>query len=418
MGISFSKRLDSECKINNSLIYNFEPNKCVSGLPESKDLISLDSDREFIIYDSKKKLKLIENNITVIENDNANSNEIFDKKIQILLLGLEGSGKSTILKQIKMIYQNGFLQEELNDYKPFIYENIIKSFKLLIDKIINSFSNLDIDTQKSIESVKSIKSYLKNLEFFLLKSGQIELLLNYENDVINNESFNIKILYEIKKIYENKDFKKVIDLYQENLDAIEFINFFLHKIDKIIDINYQPSFDDILRVSNNVNNVVDLEFKSENNILVVISDLSIKKLERPNWINTFTQYTFIAFCVSLSDYDQFDDEKKIKNRMEKSIDLFNLVVNSKWFSSTSILLFLNKIDIFTEKLIYSSMKLFFPDYEGNNTSNDAIRYFLKRFKSVNTSDLNIYPFIINATDTFSIQMNFKNINNTILKNFV
>ena len=39
-----------------------------------------------------------------------------------------------------------------------------------------------------------------------------------------------------------------------------------------------------------------------------------------------------------------------QNRMAESLVLFDSVINSRWFLRTSIILFLNKIDVFKNKL--------------------------------------------------------------------
>ena len=43
-------------------------------------------------------------------------------------------------------------------------------------------------------------------------------------------------------------------------------------------------------------------------------------------------------------------EEKEQNRMAESLVLFESVINSRWFLRTSIILFLNKIDVFKAKL--------------------------------------------------------------------
>jgi len=51
--------------------------------------------------------------------------------------------------------------------------------------------------------------------------------------------------------------------------------------------------------------------------------------------------------------------------MKESLALFDQICNSKWFQKTSMILFLNKIDIFQAKLKYSSVSHYFPDFKGN-----------------------------------------------------
>ena len=57
-------------------------------------------------------------------------------------------------------------------------------------------------------------------------------------------------------------------------------------------------------------------------------------------------------------------EDETTNRMHESLRLFDSICNNKWFVNTSIILFLNKKDLFAEKLRFSSIKTCFPEYTG------------------------------------------------------
>lgn len=50
--------------------------------------------------------------------------------------------------------------------------------------------------------------------------------------------------------------------------------------------------------------------------------------------------------------------------MAESIQLFDAVINSRWFVRTSIILFLNKIDLFKAKLTKVPLQDYFPEYKG------------------------------------------------------
>ena len=50
--------------------------------------------------------------------------------------------------------------------------------------------------------------------------------------------------------------------------------------------------------------------------------------------------------------------------MEESLKLFESVINNKWFIDTSVILFLNKKDIYEENISVSPLKLCFQDYTG------------------------------------------------------
>ncbi len=93
--------------------------------------------------------------------------------------------------------------------------------------------------------------------------------------------------------------------------------------------------------------------------------------------------------------------------MTESLVLFESVVNSRWFLRASIILLLNKIDVFKMKLsrvrstfcssycILISIKVplerYFPEYTGENDVNKAAKYILWRFMQVNRARLTVYP---------------------------
>ena len=136
-------------------------------------------------------------------------------------------------------------------------------------------------------------------------------------------------------------------------------------------------------------------------------DVGGQRSERKKWIHCFENVTSIIFCVALSEYDQVLLEESnqvsfnmpnprlttdiLQNRMMESLVLFDSVVNSRWFMRTSIILFLNKVDLFRSKLGRSPLSNYFPDYSGGNDINRASKYLLWRFNQVNRAHLNLYP---------------------------
>jgi len=127
-------------------------------------------------------------------------------------------------------------------------------------------------------------------------------------------------------------------------------------------------------------------------------DVGGQRSERKKWIHCFEDVTAIIFCVAMSEYDQVlhEDEttvsnKKIRllfivynnhqlsvlllqNRMQESLKLFDSICNNKWFGETSIILFLNKKDLFEEKILRSSLNICFPEYSGAQEYGEAAAY--------------------------------------------
>ncbi|KAJ3168475.1 Guanine nucleotide-binding protein alpha-2 subunit [Geranomyces variabilis] len=145
-------------------------------------------------------------------------------------------------------------------------------------------------------------------------------------------------------------------------------------------------------------------------------DVGGQRSERRKWIHCFEAVTSIIFCVALSEYDQVLLEESQQNRMAESLILFESVINSRWFLRTSIILFLNKIDLFKIKLTRNPLEKYFPEYRGGPDVNKAAKFILWRFTQTNRARLNIYPHLTQATDTSNIRLVFAAVKVTILQN--
>ena len=66
----------------------------------------------------------------------------------------------------------------------------------------------------------------------------------------------------------------------------------------------------------------------------------------------------------MSAYDLVLAEDEEMNRMIESTKLFDSICNNKWFTETAIILFLNKKDLFEEKIARSPLNICFPEYTG------------------------------------------------------
>lgn len=151
-------------------------------------------------------------------------------------------------------------------------------------------------------------------------------------------------------------------------------------------------------------------------------DVGGQRPERRKWIETFDNVTTVIFCVALSEYDQMLLEEPRQNRLLESFQLWESVVNSKWFQKSSIVLFLNKRDIFRTKLRSNPLQRYFPEYRPPEGASEEQQYehateFLKnKFLSMNYGRVQIYPHLTCATDTKNIDMVFADVKDTILAN--
>lgn len=69
--------------------------------------------------------------------------------------------------------------------------------------------------------------------------------------------------------------------------------------------------------------------------------------------------------------------------MHESMQLFDSIVNNCWFTETSIILFLNKMDIFEERIRYTPLTVCFPEYQGGMTITETSTFIQSRFEILN-----------------------------------
>lgn len=132
--------------------------------------------------------------------------------------------------------------------------------------------------------------------------------------------------------------------------------------------------------------------------------------------------------------------------MHESLTLFDSICNNKFFVDTSIILFLNKKDLFAEKIVKSPLSICFPEYTGTraihtckkftdiknaqknsvhlfifpvgpNTFEAAAAYIQGQFESKSRSpNKEIYCHLTCATDTGNIQVVFDAVTDIIIAN--
>jgi translation elongation factor EF-1alpha len=125
-----------------------------------------------------------------------------------------------------------------------------------------------------------------------------------------------------------------------------------------------PDEQDILRSRAKTTGIIETEFEVDN-LYFRLVDVGGQRSERKKWIHCFQEVTAVVFCVAMSEYDLKLYEDETVNRMDESLKLFDEICNSKWFSDVSVILFLNKSDIFGEKIHKVDLSVCFPDYKGS-----------------------------------------------------
>lgn len=321
------------------------------------------------------------------------------KEIKLLLLGAGESGKSTIVKQIKIIHESYFTKDECLEYVPVVHNNTIQSLIAII-KGMNKLG-ISLDKPEKMDSV----------QFF------VESVIEAEKSESKMPTLTRELAQAMQSLWEDKGVQRCFarsNQYQLNDSA----GYFLDSLPRISDPDYIPTQQDVLRTRVKTTGIIETEFRYKG-LLFKLCDVGGQRSERSKWIHCFNGVTAIIFCVALSDYDLnlYEDEKV--NRMQESLRLFDEICNKKWFMDTSIILFLNKKDLFAEKICVSPLTIAFPEYTGPQRYEEASRYIQYKFESLNrqnASGKEIYTHFTCATSNRNMEFVFDAVTDVILRN--
>jgi len=199
-------------------------------------------------------------------------------------------------------------------------------------------------------------------------------------------------------------------LFQLNDSA----KFFFDKLQEIAVPDYLPTDQDILHARVRTTGIIENDFIIDNNKFKMV-DVGGQRNERKKWIHCFDNVTAVLFVADMAAYDRklYEDEKV--NRMDETLNLFENICNSKWFRDTSVILFLNKFDLFKEKIISVPLRVGFPDYPGENTFEPASAYMETEFLKRNHYKKPIYCHMTCATDTRNVSVVFNGVKDIVVR---
>jgi len=314
--------------------------------------------------------------------------------IKLLLLGTGESGKSTIFKQMQILYQKEkFSAHERQTFTSVIRRNIVEAMQTLI------MGSQRFGFAMSSQYSRECSQFISQLDPLGSDFWAPQIVPNVTH-LWHNEP-------AIQRTYDNRSKLQL-------LDSTEYL---IQNIERIGAPGYSPSEDDILRARLRTSGIVERSF-SINGVDFTFLDVGGQRNERRKWIHCFDNVTAIIFVAAISEYDQtlYEDEKE--NRLKESIRVFESICNNKAFINTAMILFLNKNDLFADKIQKHSLRLCFPDYDGRDGHyEDATKYIQERFLEVNEMPGRlIFPHFTNATDTDNVKRVFENCKAVILDN--
>lgn len=318
--------------------------------------------------------------------------------VKILLLGAGESGKSTLVKQMKIIHNDGFTYNELLSFKPTVLDNLLSSMKYVLAGM--GLLRINLDNPKNKIFAQAVLSCQCCFDDNIV-------MLPFMEHALRSLWQDAGVRMAVAHGYE----------YELNDSAI----YYFENMDRLFGVDYHPTPIDVLRARVRTNGVIETHFHI-NDVQFRIFDVGGQRSERRKWIQCFDDMRAIMFVAALSGYDMTLFEDPNVNRLEESLTLFSQICNNRFFVQTSMILFLNKLDLFRDKILYSGrhLRYYFSDYSGGDRDvNSAAQYVNQRFQLLNHNPSKIvYSHFTTATDTKNIQIVLTVVMETIIRDNV
>jgi len=318
---------------------------------------------------------------------------------KLLLLGTGESGKTTFVKQMKILYGGGFTDEEKAGYRVDIINNAVDGMA----ELVTGMATLGIQYKggAAIESLgRDLLGYKHREGSHVLGPG---------------------IGTTIKRLWGDAGVKECF-ARRHQLQIPDCVGFFLDNIDRIVAEKYEPTNEDILLARKQTTGVVEHSFTFEegtkDEMTLVFVDVAGQRNKRKKWIDHFDNVTAVIFLVAVSEYNQVLWEDADTNRLIESKNVFKEMLSNDYFTETKFILFLNKKDLFESKIKEGHhLKTNFPEFTGPDGDVGAAMKFMKEtFLTGSAKERErITPFDTVAIDPNNIKLVFLEVKDKIFK---
>lgn len=316
-----------------------------------------------------------------------------EKNVKLLLLGTAASGKSTLFKQLDILCGKPWSRAERKEYCPSIIENTVDAIKIILS---NGFRTLGIPAALQ---------------------ARASLIMGIEKDVYGKYNLTPQIATAIESLWGEPLMKKAFGNCTE-YQLCDSADRFLDKVKQLSSPTYVPEPKDIcysqvptLDIHEKTHAVSDVQY--------TVVDVGGQKDQREKWIRCVKHVDALLFTVDMGAYERGLAGNTTCNQLTEAMDVFGLIVNLRYFKNTNVILCLNKVDLFGERIATKDLrneeKHWFEDYEGGCNEKAARQYIVNKFLArCEDKSKKIHVRDTLATSTRNIEHLFNDLRKNIL----
>ena len=261
------------------------------------------------------------------------------------------------MKQMRTLYtaKSSLTEEDLMQRRAAVFRTVLQSMAALL-KSSEHFVPLANDDLKDAKKIVMEKAAL----------------------VLGTEATSKLMTPDLKDmlqaLWNDEGIRATWKEHRSTIQAQESLQHFMDEGDRVLHVDFEVQEIDWLRARLRTTGVVTEKFEVQGIPFTVI-DVGGQRNERRKWIHVFSNVTSVIYVTALNEYDEVLFEDNETNRVQESLNLFEKMVNHDAFTDSGMILFLNKSDLFKEKLTRIPIKYEDPnnpvasrwlDFEGPN----------------------------------------------------
>jgi len=246
------------------------------------------------------------------------------KPIQCVVLGIAASGKSTFTRQLRVIHGIAFTPTELDNIKNIIRGNVVSG----LHEVTQLAARRDLELQEvNIKHARYLETLTKETNF---------------NEVWKEDKFVAKL----ESLWSDPSVQTTWATSDATLSNLAY---FMKKVETIATDAYVPDHDDVFRARQRTAGAATTEFVVAKQAWS-FKDAGGQPYERKLWPDIIASALHaIMFFVALDEYDSPSDAEPNQTKMEDSLAAWKDLFELPSVKTSCVLLFLNKVDLFTQK---------------------------------------------------------------------